>query len=191
MKKITTFILSLVLMLCMSSVALAGDMIHVGYYAILKDKYSPTDPLILNHVVRYVGQNPQYYRFFDVYTMHDHELDIYTRHRESISLSIYAIASLNPVEKINGTWQNITTHDLNTGAMVTDVDVKLAGTFAIRPGKLTVYESADLKKKLYENDQAQGNESLNVNTAIIDILNITGPHPGWSGKIDGSTGLPY
>ena len=46
-------------------------------------------------------------------------------------------------------------------------------------------------EKLYEKMDLNGFESLYMNTALVDILNITGPHPGWSRPISGSKGLPY
>lgn len=191
MKKIITIIMSFILALCISSAALASGLIHVGYYAILKDKFSPTDPLLPNHLVRYVGQNPEYYRFYSVYTSHNHDSDTYTQYRESMSLSICTVSLMEPVEKVNGKWKEIQDHDINNGSICTGINVKLAGSFGAHPYSMTVYDSVDSETVLYENKQPKVMETLNVNTAIIDVLNITGPHPGWNSKIAGSTGLPY
>ena len=192
MKKIITIMLTFIFMLCFSVAAFASQLYDVGYYAILKDRFSPTDPLITNHLVKYVGQNPEYYRFFQVYTSHDHADDEYQAYRESISLSIHTRAIVKPVEIVNGYWQDIKTHDLDTGTIAATVEVKLSGAFAAKPILLYVTDSATHNDELYlKTTGFTEYEQLNVNTALIDILNGTGPHPGWDSQIAGSKGLPY
>lgn len=88
MKKLITLMLSCVIAACFSVAAFAAEVLDMGYYAILKDKFSPTDSLIMNHLVKYANQNPNYYRFYHVYATHTHELDEYTPSRDYISLSI-------------------------------------------------------------------------------------------------------
>lgn len=191
MKKLITIMLSFVLALCFSVSAFASEMTHIGYYAILKDKFSPTDPLITNHLVKYVGQNPEYYRFYEVYSAHEHEADEYQRYPDYISLSINVRSIAKPVKIVNGYWQDVKSDDLNNGLICTTNIIKLSGTFVAKPYIILVADSATRKNSLYEKTDCTGSESLNVNTALIDILNITGPHPGWNRQIAGSKGLPY
>lgn len=191
MKKIITIMLSFVLALCFSVTAFAANPVHIGYYAILKDKFSPTDPLIMNHLVKYVGQNPEYYRFYNVYASHNHELDEYHRYPDVISLRIHTAAMAYPVEPTAQGWKEIESTELADGIIATGVNVKLSGTFGATPSMIIVNDSLTGDKQLYINDKCTGFESLNINTALVDILNITGPHPGWASQISGSKGLPY
>lgn len=191
MKKLITIMLSFLLALCFCASAFAANTVHIGYYAILKDKFSPTDPLIMNHLVKYVGQNPQYYRFYNVYATHDHELDEYQSYRDSISLRINTIAMAYPMERTANGWKEIESTDLADGIIATGVNVKLSGAFGAVPSMIIVNDSLTGNKQLYENKNCTGFESLNMNTALVDILNITGPHPGWNSTISGSKGLPY
>ncbi|MEE0329170.1 MAG: hypothetical protein UDN34_08780, partial [Phascolarctobacterium succinatutens] len=59
------------------------------------------------------------------------------------------------------------------------------------PISIIVVDSATGDEKLYEKYDLFDFEVLNQNTALVDILNATGPHPGWSRPISGSKGLPY
>lgn len=191
MKKLITLMLSCVIAACFSVAAFAAEVLNMGYYAILKDKFSPTDSLIMNHLVKYANQNPNYYRFYHVYATHTHELDEYTPSRDYISLSINATAMAHPVEKSGYGWKKIATHDLDTGIICTGVKVKLSGSFGAKPLSIIVVDSATGDEKLYEKYDLFDFEVLNQNTALVDILNVTGPHPGWSRPISGSKGLPY
>ena len=191
MKKLITIMLSFVMALCFSISAFAAEVIDVGYYAIPKDKFSPTDPLIMNHLVRYDYQNSQYYRFYHVYATHTHELDEYTAGRDYARLIINTTAMAHPVEKTAYGWEEISTHDLDTGIICTGVNVKLSGSFGAKPSSIIVADSATGNEKLYEKMDLNGFESLYMNTALVDILNITGPHPGWSRPISGSISLHY
>lgn len=195
MKKIITIMLTFVFMLCFSVAAFAAQTYNIGYYAIPKANFSPKDPLIMNKLVRYDGQNPQYYRFFAVYATHDHDEDMYNRNPNFISLRIATNAAAYPVEKVANGWKNIKTYDLDTGIIIAGVDVKLSGAFAALPASITVQDSATGSKTLYQDMNPPKDyphyDTLNMNTALIDILNITGPHPGWDSKIGGSKRLPY
>ena len=195
MKKIITIIMTFVFMLCFSLSVSAAQTYNIGYYAIPKANFSPKDPLIANHLVRYNGQNPQYYRFYAVYATHDHQLDKYIPHEAYIEMKITTNTVAYPVERVAGNWKNIQSSNLNDGILVANVDIVPKGTFSAIPASITVLSSATNGTTIYQDNNPpkdyKHTELLYMDTALIDILNITGPHPGRNSRIGGSAHLPY
>lgn len=93
MKKLITLMLSCVIAACFSVAAFAAEVLDMGYYAILKDKFSPTDSLIMNHLVKYANQNPNYYPSIT-----------YTQHIRTSLMNIRQVATISALASTLPQW---------------------------------------------------------------------------------------
>ena len=165
-----------------SVTALANEWTYVGRFVLPKNIQHTNDTLILNHLRPFSGQSFDSFKWFNVYYHHDHSTDVYKDDGVVLSVSINFQGKIVPLDIAGKEMQY---SGVNSGTIVSDVSIQNKGVYGVCPQNFRIFDSVT-HQQIFAVQGAMSSEALNRSTAAEYIANISGPHTGNPGMINGN-----
>ena len=192
MKRLVKLVVFLLVLLT-ASLAWADEWTYAGRFVLRHDMHHSNDVFILNHLVQDNGQpigtGSGQYMPYDVYYYHDHDNDKVFED-ENVCLVTFNIQG--KVVPLNVYGKPMEHKGEQCGTIVSDIDVKNAGTFGVKSQGFRVFDRVT-HELLFEASGKMGYEQLYKNSAAEAILRLSAPHPvpHWSEGPMGSVYYKY
>lgn len=164
-----------------SITALANEWTYVGRFVLPKNLQHTNDTLILNHLRPFSGHSFDSYKWFNVYYHHDHSQDYFKDDGITASISINFQGKIVPLN-IRG--EEMQYSGVESGTIISDVSIKNKGVYGVCPESFRIFDNVT-HQQIFSVQGAMSSEALNRSSAAEYIANISGPHKGNPGMING------
>ena len=161
---------------------MANEWTYVGRFVMPKNVHHTNDTLVLNHLRPFNGHSFDSYKWFNVYYHHDHSQDYYKDDGITASVSINFQGKIVPLN-IRG--EEMQYSGVESGTIISDITIKNKGVYGVCPESFRIFDNVT-HQQIFGVQGAMSSEPLYRSTAAEYIVNISGPHKGTPGMINGS-----
>ena len=183
MSMLKRVLLCLMTVMLFTAGAFAEEWTYLGRYAVKNNPLyvNTTDALILNHLFLYTSQSTSAHQLYDVYYFHDHNNDV--REVNDI-VNLITVPIKAKIVPLNIYGKPMLSDGVFCGQIFSDVSIRNAGVFEIRPTAFSIRDSVSGKTIYRASGEMQG-QILLTDSAAQKIVAVTGPHKDWNKPIGG------